>query len=112
LVINDISKSLIKIGDNVIEKDKLADLIQIKQELTSQLGLGILNFEIKDGALRNLRVNINQGWHILFDWSGDLEKQIKTLKLLLGEKIKKDRPNLDYIDLRIDGRAYYKLKES
>ena len=112
LVIKDESQSLIRIGEEVIKEDKLITLIQIKQRLTSQLGLGILNFEIKSGILRDLRANINQEWYVLFDWSKDLEKQVKALRLILSEKIKKDRSNLDYIDLRIDGRAYYKLKEN
>ncbi len=112
LVIKDNSQSLIKIGDRIIEKDELTSLVQIKQRLTSQLGLGVLNFEIEANALRDLRASINQGWYILFDWTKDLEKQVEALKLILSEKIKKDRINLEYVDLRIEGRAYYKVKEN
>ena len=46
-------------------------------------------------------------WYILFDKSRDLKNQLQALELVLAEKIE-EREHLEYIDLRIENRVYYK----
>jgi len=48
------------------------------------------------------------GVEIYFNPSNSVESHINALEAVLEEKIKDDYNSLEYIDLRIKGRAYYK----
>lgn len=108
LVIKDNSEREPELGSNVIEKNLMSELINLRIRLTSQLGLKVLDFIIEPGVSEDLRINTNEGWYILFDKSRDLQNQLIALQLVLKEKIKEERKNLEYVDLRIENRAYYK----
>lgn len=108
LVIKDYSEGELGINRNVVERGFIAELIDLRNYLSDQLGLKVLEFMIGSGASEDLKVNTNEGWHILFDRSRDLQNQIEALRLVLEEKIKEERTNLEYIDLRIENRVYYK----
>ncbi len=86
----------------------MAELVNLENDLLNQLGLKVFDFIIETDVLKDLRVNTNEGWHVLFDRSRDLKNQLEALKLVLEEKIKEERKNLEYIDLRIENRVYYK----
>jgi len=108
LVIKDYSKKEIEIGKNVIEKERMAEFIDLRNYLSDRLGLKVLDFIIESDVSGDLRINTNEGWYILFDKSRDIKNQLKALQLVLEEKIKEERGNLEYIDLRIENRIYYK----
>lgn len=108
LVIKDNSEGEVEIGKNAIEKEFMADLIDLRNYLADQLELRVLEFIIESGVSEDLRVDTNEGWYILFDRSLDLQNQIEALRLVLEEKIKEERSSLEYIDLRIVNRVYYK----
>ena len=107
LAIKDFSKREIEIGKNVIEKEFMAELIDLKNYLPGQLGFKVLDFTIESDVLKDLKVNTNEGWYILFDGLKDLKSQLEALRLVLEEKIE-ERKDLEYIDVRIENRVYYK----
>ena len=82
-------------------------LIDLRKSLAEEVGLRVLDFIIEDED-NDLKINTNEGWYILFDKSRDIRSQLDSLRLILTEKIKEDRKNLEYIDLRIENRVYYK----
>lgn len=108
LVIKDNSGGEVELGNNVIKKEFMAELIDLRVYLTDNLGLKALDFIIESDVSEDLRINTNEGWYILFDKARDLQNQLKALELVLEEKIKEGRRNLEYIDLRIENRVYYK----
>lgn len=107
LAIKDFSKREIETGKNVIEKEFMAELIDLKNYLPGQLGFKVLDFTIESDVLKDLKLNTNEGWYILFDGSRNLKSQLEALRLVLEEKIE-ERKDLEYIDLRIENRVYYK----
>ncbi len=107
LAIKDFSEREIEIGKNVIEKEFMAELIDLKNYLPGQLGFKVLDFTIESDVLKDLKVNTNEGWYILFDGLRDLKSQLEALRLVLEEKIE-ERKDLEYIDVRIENRVYYK----
>lgn len=108
LAIKDNSEGEIEIGKNAIDKAFMAELINLKNDLLNQFGLKVLDFIIETDVLKDLRANTNEGWYILFDRERDLKNQLQALKLVLEGKIKDGRKNLEYVDLRIENRVYYK----
>ncbi|KKP99073.1 MAG: hypothetical protein US71_C0001G0048 [Parcubacteria group bacterium GW2011_GWD2_38_12] len=73
-----------------------------------------LNYNIKlivldHSAQREVSALIDN-WRAIFDVSGDAKKQLFVLREVLEKEVKDQKDKLDYIDLRVEGRAYYKLK--
>lgn len=108
LTIKDNSEKGVEIGRSAIDREFMTELTNLKDDLLSPLNLKVLDFIIDSGILKDLRVDTNEGWYILFDSSRDFKNQLQALRLVLEEKIKDGRKKLEYIDLRIENRVYYK----
>ncbi len=60
-----------------------------------------------------IKVKNSQHGDLLFDANNDIDKQLKTLKAFLEQKISlSELQQMDYIDLRIKNKLIYKFKES
>lgn len=55
-----------------------------------------------------LRATTIQGWQIYFNPAVSANLQIDALKAILNNETKENLSNLKYVDLRIEGRVYYK----
>jgi len=108
LVIKDLSLVDAKIGESIIGPELLTELINLRIYLSDQLSLKVVDFVIDSNILKEIRINTNEGWYLLLDPSRSLLEQAEDLRLALDEKIKDERSNLKYIDLRIENRVYYK----
>ncbi len=49
-----------------------------------------------------------EGWRVLLNKNDGLEYQLSNLKYVIDEKIKTRRGELEYVDLRLGNRVYYK----
>jgi len=68
--------------------------------------LDILGFEII--SIESLEVVTSFGWQIYFNPSFPLDSQLNALEMVLLQDIKENYSVLEYIDLSIEGRVYYK----
>jgi len=82
-----------------IEKIKMAD----KKPLT------IIDFEII--SPEDLRITTFNNYQIYFNPIYSAELQLQALEMILEKEIKEDYVSLEYIDLRIQDRVYYKLRD-
>ncbi len=69
-------------------------------------GLKITKVEIPEGSIGDFRLYSTNGYYLMFNNETKITKQTKILKILLDEKGTDFNPT--YIDLRIEGRIYYK----
>ena len=58
----------------------------------------------------NLKIFLKEGWFIYVSKKLSTEKTFYDLKLLFDQKIKDNRSKLEYIDLRFENKAFYKLR--
>lgn len=70
------------------------------------LGIKIKRIEIPDGKIGDFKVYTFSGYDLLFNIDSDISGQIEVFRIILDQKGKEFKPQ--YIDLRIDGRVYYK----
>ena len=63
---------------------------------------------IEQGSFREFKVNSSDGYPILFSLDSNIPEQIKLLTIFLENKSKETEFKPQYIDLRIDGRVYFK----
>lgn len=100
-----------KIKDEVVPPEVMNFILTTKKELSEIKTAGkifpaVVNFEFV--SVEELRAKTLQGWWIYFNPTVSVDLQIDTLKAVLDNEIKGDLSSLEYIDLRIEGRVYYK----
>jgi len=107
VLIQDYSARKIKLYDKVIDSELINKILEIKDYLSMEIGLNVASFDIDSYPTDKLRVVTNESWYVLFSLKQEIKKQLLSLKVVLDEKIE-DRINLQYVDLRIENRIYYK----
>ena len=104
------SKKESKLGENVIEKEKLSKILEIKSKLDKDFNILILEVAIVSDERLNAKTD--RGWQIYFNQKESISWQLTKLKFALEQKIPKEkREDLEYIDLRFGNMVYLKYQE-
>lgn len=93
------------LGREVVSAETLQKIKEIREYLSDSLQVRISSVNIYAGYLD---IKTSAGWHILFGVSKNINSQMVILKRLIDQEIKDKTAALQYIDLRTDGRIYYK----
>lgn len=96
------------LGRQVI-KSNLVSAAQEAQQGLVGLGLNPYKYFLSDPN-KEMKVLINDQWTVIFDLNSNLQQQILVLGRTLKEEVKERTNSLDYLDLRVEGRAYYRLR--
>lgn len=107
LLIKDFSQREYSLGDQIFEEKIINSIYEIRESIFPETGIRVLELNIASLPAIELKAMTNEGWYILFDLTRDIKTQLLSLKAALQEKIK-DRKGLEYVDLRIENRIYYK----
>lgn len=109
IVIRDLQEKEINLGEKVIEKEQLSQILEMEFELKD---LKILVGEFIISSEDKLTAVIDEGWEIYFNLQENIEWQLTKLGAVLEEKIPlQERVNLEHIELRFGNFAPYKLKD-
>lgn len=100
----------IKIKDNVANEKTLAFILAAKKELRA-INLNLTDFVIQFQSLGDLEILTPENWRIYLNINDSVSDQISALKRVLAEEIKGKRSQLEYVDLRVANKVYYKLKQ-
>ena len=63
---------------------------------------------IPENSFDEFRVYTDRGFYLIFSLDSNIKNQTDVLRIFLDEKSKDPNFNPQYLDLRIDGRIYYK----
>lgn len=85
----------------------------VRRRIENELNINLAReFNTPNRISGDLRVATKEGWSIYFDANLDPKKEAGMLKAVLDEKIPKDQTgNLEYIDLRVDNKVFYKFRD-
>jgi hypothetical protein len=108
ILIKDYSGRDYRIGDNIFDENIISFIAEAKEFLVSETNIKVIDFDILSFPPDNLKVITSEGWYILFNLQKEAGNQLLALKAVLDEKIKDARKDLQYVDLRIENRVYYK----
>lgn len=98
----------VELGRKIAPDDWLSSIITARK-LLLESGFNALEFVIGSGSFDEFEAKTEQGWKIFFSNSTDIAGQIRAMLILLDQKLSGDqKSNLQYIDLRIQDRIYYK----
>ncbi len=71
-------------------------------------GLIVKTVAIPENSFDEFRVYTDKGFYIIFSLDSNLKNQLEVLKIFLEERSKDPNFHPQYIDMRIEGRIYYK----
>ena len=86
-----------------VDDDFFGPIIEVAGSMSGE----IKNIIIPEDSFNELRV-YTANYYIIFSTESDIKDQLDVLKIFMNDKIKSPDFNPQYIDLRIDGRVYYK----
>ena len=95
-----------KIGDSLLSDDEIFFFKTATAEL-KKIGITIKEIAIA----KDIRLSTKENWYLLIYKDADIAKVFADLKLLLEQKIKEGRARLEYIDMRFENKAFYKLRD-
>jgi cell division septal protein FtsQ len=111
--INDQSGQSVLIGNKVVDFSYGQYVLGIKNALKN-IGQEVSDevYETPSNMADEIDVKTAQGTKIYFSTQFPLESAVHTLEIVLKKEIPEDKQkNLDYIDLRSEGKVFYKFKE-
>jgi hypothetical protein len=107
LLIKDFSLEDFSMGKKLFSEQVINSIARLRNDLFSEIKAKALWFGSFTYPPKEIKVMTSEGWYVLFDLTRDIKSQLSILKAALAEKIP-DRKNLQYVDLRIENRIYYK----
>lgn len=113
LVLNDESKKEIAMYSYPLETGYARYLLDMRKSLREDLGIEIENEISTPSVISNyVRVRTKESWDIYFSLDIPLEKAIGVLGAAFSKEISDEqKKDLEYLDLRINNKVFYKLKE-
>lgn len=111
LKIKDPNKNNASLGEQVINKKQLNFMTAFNAKIIENDKFQIIEFKTASSTESfNLEAITNYGWSIYLDQNQDPALSANNLLVTLNETIKDKSSALEYVDLRIPSRIFYKLK--
>ena len=99
------------VGRGTVESIIIEKVLHLDKSLLPAIRTPAEKFLFSDKLIGEIHVVTREGFRILINADADMRQQLQYLSAVLKEDIQDRRSNLEYIDLRIQGRVYYKEKE-
>lgn len=97
----------IKITTEVVSRATIEFINYLNENIPKQNKVTIAYTALTDEGGQVLNIVTQEGWKIVVDRLNDWKKQLHVLDVILREKIKDNRQNLKYIDIRYENRAFF-----
>jgi len=108
LIIEDARIRDFSLSDEFDDKELLEKIDLTKSVLDELKFIGYSNFFLPQNSFE-FWIKTKEGWYVYLDKETDISTQLVALKKFLEEKISANRRQaLQYIDLRVNNRIYYK----
>ncbi len=105
LTINDLRKQA---GEEKTLDKKFFDGIKKAVEKLKDNNIVVKDATIPENSVEDFNLVTNGGYNLIFNLGTDIGSQVEVLKIFLNDKSKDPNFMPKYIDLKIDGRVYYK----
>lgn len=106
IVVNTLNEE-VRIGNSLVSQEKVAFVMGLKEKL-KEIGIPLLYTRTSSAGGLDITAVTEEGWEIMLNTNDDIGRQIKKVDIILKEKIKEEKKDLQYIDVRFDNRVYYK----
>lgn len=93
-----------------LNNSPLLEFILEAKKSAIALGLDLSDFIVKPQTAGQIEILAPEGWQIYLSLEEPAANQMAALKKVLDEEIKNQKSRLEYIDLRVQNRVYYKFR--
>jgi cell division septal protein FtsQ len=113
VTLDDLSGAKISLDNNPLEKNYQEFILKLAEYVLDETGIVLKKqYTTPSRMSGDLKVETEEGWRIYFNENVSLEKELLILKTILANKIEKEQQkDLEYVDLRINNKVFYKFKE-
>lgn len=100
------------LGEKVLSKEHIRHLVDLREEIEKSPVVEITSEWTTPSAVAGeLEILTQEGWKIFFSAKITPGKATRTLKAFLEEEMDSEkRGKLEYVDLRVENKVYYKIK--
>lgn len=103
--------SPVRLGDNVLNKEVMALLHDVVVLLPERVNVSIREFLVPAVGTEEVQVRTDRGWTLLLDATRPFANQLAVLEKILTEELDpKSLERLEYLDLRVPGKVFYRLR--
>lgn len=101
----------LEVGRQLLKPESLAELLFLRKRFSDESNVLLKEGETVDSDLKDFNFKTNEGWTLKFTLVENAYKTIEVFKKTL-EEVKKTAPTsaLDYVDLRIPNKVFYKFR--
>lgn len=100
----------VQLGDPLLAPPMVALLHEVVVRLPERFSVTAVEFTIPSVGAEEITVRTDAGWLLLLDVRQSLADQLGALEKVMAEELDPDdRTRLEYVDLRILGKVYYRL---
>lgn len=110
LAIRDSARRDVRLGTRVVPEDWMEFFSSVRERLRPIVWVSGVIIEEESFGAHYARLETVDGWYILVDTDMDPIRIADELQVLLAKEIGEKTKKLEYIDLRLPNRAYYKLR--
>lgn len=103
-IIVDTKNAQVDLGKQTLSKEFINFILDTNKYFNTNTGASIKEFRINETTFQ-VEVVTDQGWRVYFDTTRSISNQLGALKKILAQY--KDQIH-EYVDLRVEGKAYYK----
>jgi len=113
-IVQDSSHSDIELGKTITTPEYVKYIDVLKKEFPARLEKNINHFSIPIPSAQEVRVHTEENWVVYLNTEVDIERSLDLLTRVVLQEFKNkelDLNCLEYIDLRVTDKVFYKLKE-
>lgn len=109
----DLNAKPVDLEQKVLDETYVRFALDLKDRLAKDAGIEIFDEGYTNPRISgDIQVKTREGWDIYFNTAAPLDKSIKNLKIFLEEnKNLRENNKLEYVDLRVKNKIYYKIKQ-
>jgi len=115
IIVQDNSHSDIELGGVVTDPAYVDFANRLWKSFPEKIGKELQYLSTPLPSAQEIRAHAKDGWVVYFDTTLDLEKSLVLLNRVLDQELKDKEGGvtcLDYIDLRVIDRVFYKMKDN
>jgi cell division septal protein FtsQ len=96
------------LGARVLDRKEVTYLGDLRGIMERNFAFGAQTIEIRESG--EFEVVTSEGWRVLLNKNDSVSSQLSNLKYVLDETIQARRSELEYVDLRLGNKVYYKYR--
>jgi len=110
--ITDLSGKSLELGEKILEPEYVNFIFNIRDVIERETGIGISDeYQTQFRISGEIHIKTSDGWYVYLSSDLPLDQSARTLKAFLEKEIPNElRPELEYVDLRVENKVFYKIK--